>query len=687
MTDIQIPTPDGTIEVPDSAHPDVIRGLIAKHAPDPQSRETALRAWADQYVERERSQGGMLQVGKDVVRNLARGTPVGSWLDEANAATHAAMGGQYDEAKAYQNATDRAVDKQGGTLATKIVGGVASLPIMPAVAAVRGATMLPRVINGMVNGTVYGTVSGAGEGEGKERIVNAGTGAGIGGTLGTVAPVVAKGIGNAYGAVRDYFKGVPAPLDQYSRGAVNKVVRAGNDDSVLNSGLVPKLDTMGPEAVIGDMGPNLRGQVGALARTPGKNQATVLNTLDQRAAGAGGRISQEVDRGLGRPVDLPSAERTIDAFYKRQADPHYTQFHGTPIPYTPELERIVNVLKNEPSVLKDARRMVDMDPSPGAKSFFAKQDRQGNWVVERVPNAQEWDYIKQALDGLAHGATATKNDTRIYGHWANRIKDEVDNILSPGNPAASPWAQGRALAGEGITTGKAIDEGRQAFSKGVSPDEMRDTMRNYGPAQTAGYTLGARQNVRDIAGNASTKWGANDDSAMRSRLGSEYAREKLNMLERQPGGGDRIANRLDTETTFDKTRTAASGNSVTAAMQAAQKEFPGAVDNIDVGRSLGSQGGVGLLLRAGNKVANALTGGMINERRAAQAADAASILVNNGYDRNAVAKALVDYANSRASTAAGKATVERIAQSLLEGSRSALIDEGVKYKQTMPANP
>ena len=193
------------------------------------------------------------------------------------------------------------------------------------------------------------------------------------------------------------------------------------------------------------------------------------------------------------------------------------------------------------------------------------------------------------------------------------------------------------------------------------------------PEQQA-YTLGARQNVRDVMGNASTKWGANDDTAARKMLGSTYARDKLEIL-LGPQNAQRLTGRLDTETAFDATRTAATGNSVTAAATAAQKEFPNVADKSALGREIGAQSLFGVGLRGVRALGDALLGGAMSERKAATARDAARILTAQGVERDRLASGLMDYRNSQGMTDSGKRAIDRLLMRLAPGARPALIEE------------
>lgn len=676
MATITINTPKATLEFPSDTPIEDIRAQINEHVSTPEERKSALDQWADQHVANER-QGGIGQVVGDTVRQLARGTPVGSWLDEANAGT-AALTGQapYDEALAYQHAQDRAVDASTGNLGTaeKITGGVASIPFSPAIRLMQGSTLLPQAANAVATGLGYGSLYGLGEGDSMaERGKNALAGAAIGGVLGGVSVPVAKGASNAIGYIADQVKGRPGALQPFTKGAVDRVSRAVGDD-VPNSADIPALASrFGQEGMLADVGPNLQGQLGAIARTPGSGRTIALRSLSDRADGAGQRITDELNASLGPEINLPSALDAIDKRASSIASPLYKQFRNTPIPYTVELEGIVNQLKSEPSVLRDARRLANLDDASGKKQFFANIGDDGSVSVQRVPNAAEWDYIKRSLDGLAYSASATKNDRRVYGGLSSKIKDHIDSILGDGDPAQSVWAKARAASAEGKGLTDAVESGQGAFSRGLSPDSMSAELTQLSQPEQLAYTIGARQSVRDTMGNASTKWGANEDSAARKLLGSDYARQKLEMLA-GPQNARRLTSRLDTETSFDSTREAARGNSVTAAAQAAQKEFPSAVEPGTRSLQVGGQTITGLTVRGLKAVADAVSGGAIKERQQNIARDAARILTAQGSDRDSIATALMNYRQSKGMTQQGKQAIDKILQSLVPAPRQAITD-------------
>lgn len=168
------------------------------------------------------------------VRAIGRGVPVvGAFLDEANAATGAALDPlvpqaladalgieklpgdfqqRYEAALKQQRGMDAAFDEENPVLspALQVAGGMAA-----GGALLKGAPVAGKAILGMGGKTTAGQVAagaasagglgaahgfGSGEGTFEDRLVESGKGAAFGAVLGGAFPVLAKGLGRAWGA-------------------------------------------------------------------------------------------------------------------------------------------------------------------------------------------------------------------------------------------------------------------------------------------------------------------------------------------------------------------------------------------------------------------------------------------------------------------------------------------------------
>ncbi len=689
-----------------------VRAAITK-LPE-RERSDALRQWGDQYVAKERAgDRSIVDRGSDYLRDMATGTPVGSWLNEGNAALASGMhrvtggraGAPYDEAMAYQEARDRAVDKDATKVGKipftdidvntsdlrKVAGGIASAPVAPVAHVFRGATMLPQIANATLTGMGYGALYGAGQGEGTDRLWEAGKGMAIGGAVAPAAVPIAHGVSSGVVSLANRMTPRPAALQGYERGAVDRVARAVTDDELAPQ-YAQRVSELGPEGMLADMGPNLQAQTSAIANTPGGGMTRVARALQDRRDGAADRIRTDVDQALGPAVNIPETIHATQQHYRQVALPHRQQFQHSPVPFTPALEDTLGVLTHEPRVLAVAARYAAIDPAAGPRQFFARQLPNGQYEITRVPNATEWDYVKRALDGLSQRPDL--NDQRIYGALAARVRSQVDEAISPGAPQDSAWARARALESEDFQMRDSVAAGRHAFNQSLTPDQMRAEMYGVGQppvggmsaAQVDGYRLGARDQVRTIMGNAATSHGENAAAAARSKLGSDYAREKLDLVA-GPQAASQLTRRLDAETVFDQTRHNVLQNSRTALRQSAQQEFPGPTSKADMARNVGQRSGAGMVVEGGARLLNALTNGAINERRIRIARDAAEMLIAQGQARDNVANALFAVSQHQQFSRTARQAIARLAMQVAEGTRQKTIEAFGPAPQPLPMLP
>lgn len=657
---------------------DRVRADIAKMSPE--DRKPVLDAWAKFTVAQEKAKGGTLRAIDDKVRQFVRGTPIGSWVDELTAATSKLP---YDEVMAYQKARDKQADDDATKLGaiplpmgldpldvttggvTKLAGAVASAPLAPVARVMQGATMLPRMVNGLINGLGYGGLYGAGEGQGEERAGNALVGAATGGGIGVAAPPVAAGVSRL-------LQRAPQPqnaLMNTNRRAVERVA----DDLAADGANPAQFQRMGQEGMLADLGPNLQGHTGAIARMPGEGQTVVRNALRARREGAAGRIAGDIDATLGPPVDLIQAERTALETANRNAAPFYREFERTVIPETPAIRRLLQRVEAAPGVVDQAERLMQLE---------------GFQPHHGMRTGRDWNYYKMAIDDLAQRARdgGNRNEYRLYSQLASNIRNTVDVWLSRNPqaqmnpapttapnvfPAGSNWARARELAGEGQQFRAGIESGSDAFKKGTHPDQMRaDLAAMQGrPIERAGFEEGARGAIRDIMGNSATQFGPNGQTAAMRNLGSDFARDKLGQIVGDPGAR-RIIERLGNEARFEQTNQTATGNSVTAAMQAAQKRY-NATNDPSV--PMPSSSLWGDVKDAARWVLNKASAGYMDERARSEARDAARMLVAQGADRDAMVMELMRYINARTTQRNQRAAAQDLIETLMEGSRAPMI--------------
>ncbi len=436
------PTIDFNRPIPD------VRADIAKIPEGPQ-RDAALKQWADAYVAKEREGVKKLDVPGtvnplrmgDVIRNVARGTLVGSFADELNAATaagiHKVTGGKYgapyDEAVAYQRALDRALHNESpiGSTVAELAGGVASgAPVANAVLGT-GKTLLGKAVKGGAAGAAYGYVSGFGRGEGDLQARNeAGQeGAAIGAPLGAFLPV---GTSLATYGANKLADAVVPQLTRWREGpsAAADVVLAQRMRNAGQSPLGVAADLAEGQAAtrvgrngsaaelpetIGDTSNAMQRLLGSVYRAGGEAGNTVKTTLDARQRGPrnpyapqpgeppgqAAQIMDAFDRSLGIKT-AKSAYRTeqqVIADMKSEADALYgaARKNSEPFDLQPALDTMaLKIQQYPPPFAAELSRALGLFVNPtqsGANAAIARI----TGGLESIASAPSEEAQKKAL--------------------------------------------------------------------------------------------------------------------------------------------------------------------------------------------------------------------------------------------------------------------------------------------------
>lgn len=723
MAQFKVTSPDGksyTINAPDDAHPEDVAAYAKEQVPQfeitssadtanglrrrvrspeevARSKRDFLEApeqkqrWADinrrVALERATDTGSPIvgTTGRDILRNLSEGTPVGSWLDEANSGladvanrvTGGRVGEPYQDRMDYHAAYDAQKDADSTVLGslpvigdvtagglTKIAGGVMSAPFAPMARVFQGATILPQVGNAAATGIGYGAGYGAGQGQGIERGQNALMGGAIGGVAGPIIPLAAGAAGHTYNALMNRFTPMPRELQGIDRGAATRVsedfVAGGLADPNSPNYYPNQARRLGPEATLMDMSRATENAGMGVAAAGGEGAENIAQTLRFRRENAPARIQREVDAAIGQPENIPEFIENTRRLYGARTAPLYEAFHATPIRVTPELAALLE--RAQASGAYDAAaqimRIRGIDPNlPANNGLFI-------------------DLIKQGVDAMGERAAAAGNRSlaRDYSTLSRAIREETDSILSPSDPANSVWAQGRRVSGEGKGLEDAIDQGRDVFKRGTTPDQLRADMRNNSQLENEGVMVGAREAVRSEMGAAATQFRATPDNASRRLLNSNDAREKLAMVA-GPAEARAVGNRIDIENRFAETENRVLGNSVTAERQAARERYAGG-SNRDV--NMRSMSATGLVAEAVHRMGNALLRGTLDERRLRQLIDSGRLLSADRGARDQFARGLMQFGRQNARNHAQAQMIERAAQAILDSTRTKAIESATE---------
>lgn len=611
---------------------------------------------------------------RDSIAALSEGTPIGSFIDEALAGVSSvlpeSMGGQsYTDAKGVLDADRRIRERDStvlGTLPlvgdvtvnglTKLAGAVASAPLAPVARVFQGGALLPTMGNVAISGAGYGGLYGAGEGNSAyERAGNAALGIGVGGTVGALAAPVAHGVGNAVGVVRNRMMDLPQQLAGRRRAAVDRMIDVADMDGLSPQMAGQNARLLGREGMLADAGENLTTVTEGLAQQPGPARDTINRALQTRAAGAPQRITQALDNNIGQPVNIPASIDQMRQQANQQARPLYQQFYQTQVPVDQELVSILQAVPDNvwPRV-QSLMRAERIDPATP------------------INTGQGIDLIKRALDDAARAAGRGTNEERVFSNLARNLRNHVDGLLSPGNPAASPWAQARAIVGEERGIEEALESGVGVFrGGGRAPEQVAADMQGMSQLEREAFGLGARSELRNMMGRAATNFGPSGDRAARRALNSEFNSANVQQIA-GPQPAARIADRIDAENTFAETANQVMGNSATPRRQATRNMIPRQYDAASM-RELRGTSISGLAMEAVGRVVNMATAGTLNARNRTIARDMAEMLVAQGANRNEIVRGLMLYARQIRGNAQQRAEIARVARDIMRSTSQPAI--------------
>lgn len=527
--------PDGsTIDFPDGTDSGTIHSVMSQHLGTTKQPQAA--------PEQPHS---LMSTIDDGVRMLAQGATFG-FADEFAGKMNSLFGsGETSSNIDEERAKDEAIQKRMPvtSAALKILGGVMSPVTKLAGIPGAGLTGIPRYLNYAGQGAALGGLAGAGESTEGNRGTGAMVGAGTGAVLGTVSPALAEGAGALARGVADRFA---APATSASR----RMLRALGRDNMTPDDAAARLQELGPDATLADVGPNMRGLAEAAATQPGKSLTAAENLVSSRAAGRSERLVQAALDSAGvAHVDEAIAKRATMArpLYEAAFAPQEGAVTTASKQVTnPVVERLLEQPEVKSGIrqgMESLRRQYAVTGEEISPADYALR-RNDSGQFERVgtPTLRLLDAAKRGLDlMLQSGGKDIRNDkTGLLtqkGHEIDAMRRTLVNQLddlSPKDPVS------------GKSTYKMA---REAWG---------------GPSQT----IEALSQVQKVADNA------RDGSDITGRLfGSKSARDKLKGLFPDDQSMADFAKKVANERAMADTERKLTGNSRTQYRNAAQADL------------------------------------------------------------------------------------------------------------------
>lgn len=511
-----------------------------------------------------------------------------------------------------------------------LAGGVGLLKSGVTLAGRVGTGMLPRVLGYGAEGAAYGAAHGAGNTYSEKAgdyIENAKHGATTGALIGGGLPLAGAAAGGAY-RLGSAFLG--PRVEGAGRGASAMLRGAAQADEV---GL-RALPSMGPEAMLVDAGPAMKGLGQGAGTGTGEGRTALVNALQGRDAGTGNRLAAALDENLGRSP-VPSQVEAGLAGARQELAPAYQQvFQGArPVDTSLLAERLNAVAVAERGPAQRAVRQVrEMLNDPVA-------------TRELDRNPASLLNTRQAIDGMMANE-ADPNVIRVLTQARQAVDTELANAV-PGIKAVDAQFAELSRQSEGLQRGsQVLDSGKTA----IRPVELADEMATgalpqgemIGPsAAPARLRQGTRAEIDRLVGT-----NVNDLSTLERKIGTpqDWNSQKLGTIFGEEPR-DRVAKALMDNRKFRQSYQDIVQNSQTAQRTAAANAMDGSAGgNVPHDTTV-----TGLGLKALNLVSKAISGASTGKTKD----EIGRILAKQGPEAQRMAKALLESAkatgeNSRA---------------------------------------
>ena len=418
-------------------------------------------------------------------------------------------------------------------------------------------------------GGAAGAVYGAGEAPSGEEATGAAKGGATGAILG---PVAVGGLQLTGLAANKLWQAANKTKFAQKDFATRKLAQALDRDGMSVDDATNRLTELGPEGVVADIGPNVRGLAESVAQVPGKPAAAAQRSLTARQENRNARLDDAIFKATGGKEDLSGEVKALMTAREEAAAPLYKKAYEVGPVYS---DRISEFLK-DPLIQKGLKDGIEIErlaalakgekfkPGDiGVTSFNSA----GDPILGSTPTMQTLDTIKKGLDDILETyrepiTGKLKLDKR--GTEINNVRKSFIKAIDDLNPDYA--AARKAWAGPTATL-DAYAKGRDALSqphkvvkelaKGLENDSEREFFRK-------GFAEALIAKVHDTGDTA---------SIIQKLFANEGIRDKIKAAFGDSDVYAQFEKAMDAERTFYETYRQVLQNSRTAARTAGKEDL------------------------------------------------------------------------------------------------------------------
>ena len=604
---------DGTrMEFPDGTDPSVIERVVKAHVQKTPQQDNNARARAARAGELPAPAPSRLAAQAEIDRNAedqmilsrdpmamnalgkaVQGIPfVGQYADELVGMVGG--GAAMQRAREQQDAMGRQYPKT--SMGLQVVGGVVggapmAAAAIPGLATRVGAPLAVQALKGAAvgagAGAIEGGISGAGAANNGDRAAGAANGAMIGGAMGgsvgALAPVAVAGLKNALEFVKGRDTAVIARVLGVGKDAAKFIKSSVEMDDFAAA--EKALGRSGSSAMLADGGPGFGQALDTAMQSSGAAARIGREAVEARATAAGKRLNSVFDAVLGKAQGIRDASKGIAQRTSGVRAQAYAKAYGSAIDYADGTGRAIeDVLQRVPPKTLGAAISEANDAMRAAgvrnRQIMAEIANDGAVTFKEMPNVQQLDELKKALDSIARDATdPLTGKVTGAGLRAQKLASDLREAVKAAVP---DYARAVRLGGDKIAEDSALETGRKLLSPATTKEAVRDAFANPSVAQKDAARRGLREYIDETLDNVKSvisdpNLDAREAMKAVKDMSSKAAREKLAIVLGQPKA-NRLFDTLDEATAHLELRAAVSRNSATASRMAGQESMKAARD-------------------------------------------------------------------------------------------------------------
>jgi len=292
------------------------------------------------------------------------------------------------------------------------------------------------------------------------------------------------------------------------RSAINTFAKSAARDQVPLSQVQNRVNAIGPNTRLADIGQNTQQLAAAVSRQPGNAMNTMRNMSEQRAANVGPRIQQDVQGAFGTGNPKTVMLNDLAKAQQEAATPLYDAVREVMITPSADIRFVLSTKYGKEAITK-AR---DMAYARG--QIF--EDSQGRMSVGGL------DLVKRALDDMvtstSHFSSPSRNYADIVSGLSKRLRGAIDDQVDGYKTARNVFA-GHAQVQDAMNLGADI------FQKSSDPATFTRLVKAMTDSEREALINGARTAVEDVIGSAT-----NDKTMIRNILAKPFNRAKLTLV-------------------------------------------------------------------------------------------------------------------------------------------------------------